>query len=80
MRALFWFGEASANGVGGLFRDGKHKDILVLAGAHDVVPQLLVLVCASVGAPGIKVCDVGCRVLVVEEALQEPADLSWSRP
>ena len=74
--ALFRFGEACANGVGRLLRDGQHKDVLILAGAHDVVPQLLVVVGARVGPPRVKVCDVGCRVLVVEKSLQKPTMLN----
>ena len=48
----------------------QHKDVLVLAGADLVVPQLLVLVRARVLPALPEGRDVGRRVLVVKEALQ----------
>ena len=48
----------------------QHKDVLVLAGANLMVPELLVLVRARVLPALPKGCDVGRWVLVVEEALQ----------
>ena len=60
--------EGRGDGVGGLLREGQHKDVQVLAGAHFVVPQLLVRVGAPCSGPrSAKSGDVGRRVLVVEE-------------
>jgi len=42
-----------------------------------VVPQLLVLVGACVLAAQAKGCDVGGRVLVVKEALQDQSRLNF---
>ena len=64
--------EGRGDGVGGLLREGQHKDVQVLAGAHFVVPQLLVRVGARVLAALAKSGDVGRRVLVVEETLRKP--------
>ena len=63
-------GVAGGEGPQRLVGQREHKDVLVLGGAHGMVPQLLVLVRARVGAARVKVRDVGRGVLVVEEALR----------
>ena len=48
----------------------QHKDVLLLAGANLMIPELLVLVCAGILPALSKGCKVGSWVLIVEEALQ----------